>query len=274
MAWRRVAEAATAAGAGADELTALAEAIFAYIDEISAISAEGYAAQQAETAGERQRRRGELARLLLAGGAGPEAIAKAAAAAAWEVPRVAAAVVARDRDPGALATSLGTDAIAAMVDEDLTCAIVPDADAPGRRRQLDAGLGDAPAAIGPALAPEGLDRSLARARLALELLEAGVLSAPPVHAAEHMTTLIVHGDPELLAQHAREALAPLADETDLSRERLLETLRAWVDHPGRPTAVARAVHVHPQTARYRLRRLRELLGDIDDPERGSAWPWR
>jgi DNA-binding PucR family transcriptional regulator len=25
------------------------------------------------------------------------------------------------------------------------------------------------------------------------------------------------------------------------------------------------VHVHPQTARYRLRRLRELLGEIDDP---------
>ena len=61
-----------------------------------------------------------------------------------------------------------------------------------------------------------------------------------------------------------------ADETELSRERLLETLRAWVDHPGRPTEVARAVHVHPQTARYRLRRLRELFGDIDDPERRFA----
>ena len=47
--------------------------------------------------------------------------------------------------------------------------------------------------------------------------------------------------------------------------RLEETLRAWIDHPGRPTEVARAVHIHPQTARYRLRRLRELLGDIDDP---------
>ena len=40
------------AGASTAELTALAEAIFAYIDEISAISAEGYAAEQAEAAGE------------------------------------------------------------------------------------------------------------------------------------------------------------------------------------------------------------------------------
>jgi DNA-binding PucR family transcriptional regulator len=28
--------------------------------------------------------------------------------------------------------------------------------------------------------------------------------------------------------------------------------------------------VHPQTARYRVRRLRELLGDIDDPGRRFA----
>ena len=31
--------------------------------------------------------------------------------------------------------------------------------------------------------------------------------------------------------------------------------------------MARALHVHPQTARYRLARLRELLGDpLDDPD--------
>src|SRR5919106_441482 len=81
VAWRRGAETATAAGAGPDELTALAEAIFAYIDEISAISAEGFAAQQAQEAGEHQRRREALVRLLLEGGAGPEALAQAAAAA-------------------------------------------------------------------------------------------------------------------------------------------------------------------------------------------------
>jgi hypothetical protein len=266
VAWRRVAEAATAAGADARELTALAEAIFAYIDEISAISAEGYAAQQAEAAGERQRRRAELARLLLGGGAGRDSIAQAAVAAGWEVPGGAACVTARDRDPGALATSLGPGVIATTI-EDLACAIVPDAGAPGRARQLDAALRGIPAAIGPEVPTNALDRSLARARLALELHEAGVILAAPVRADEHMATLIVHGNSPLLAQHARDELAPLAGETELSRERLLETLRAWVDHPGRPTAVARTVHVHPQTARYRLRRLRELLGDIDDPER-------
>ncbi len=32
-------------------------------------------------------------------------------------------------------------------------------------------------------------------------------------------------------------------------------------------AMARALHLHPQTVRYRLTRLRELLGDaLDDPD--------
>lgn len=266
VAWRRIAETASDAGARPDELTALAEAIFAYIDEISAISAEGYAAAQAEAAGETQRRREALVRLLVEGGAGPDAIARAAAAAGWMLPAVAAVVLARGTRPARFANRLGQDVIAAEVEPDLACAVVPDADSPGRRSELDAALRDQVAAIGPAVEPGALDVSRGRARLTLELAELGLV-ATPARAEQHIAALIVHGDGRLLAEHADRELAPLAAETELSRARLLETLRAWVDHPGRPTEVARAVHIHPQTARYRLRRLRELLGDIDDPER-------
>ena len=66
---------------------------------------------------------------------------------------------------------------------------------------------------------------------------------------------------------AATALAPLADETPASRERLIETLAAWLRHRGRTEAVAAALHVHPQTVRYRMGRLRELYGDrLDDPD--------
>jgi DNA-binding PucR family transcriptional regulator len=82
--------------------------------------------------------------------------------------------------------------------------------------------------------------------------------------------LIVHRDDALLDEHARRELEELAGLPERSRRRLLETLAAWLEFPGRPTEVARRLHIHPQTARYRLRRLRELLGDIEDAERRFA----
>ena len=46
-----------------------------------------------------------------------------------------------------------------------------------------------------------------------------------------------------------------------------ETALAYVRHGGNAVAMAAELHVHPQTARYRIARLRELLGDqLDDPD--------
>ena len=74
-------------------------------------------------------------------------------------------------------------------------------------------------------------------------------------------------DRRLARDVAESALAPLEAETELSRERLGSTLDAWLRHRGRTEAVAGALHVHPQTVRYRLARLRELFGArLDDPD--------
>ena len=51
IAWRRISEAAIAAGLDSTTLALLAESIFAYIDEVSAESVEGYASEQAASAG-------------------------------------------------------------------------------------------------------------------------------------------------------------------------------------------------------------------------------
>ncbi len=50
VAWRATVSAARAAGFGAETLSVLAEAIFAYIDELSGESIEGYATEQAAAA--------------------------------------------------------------------------------------------------------------------------------------------------------------------------------------------------------------------------------
>ncbi len=66
VAWRRIAAAGRRADLDPEALSLLAEAIFAYIDELSADSVEGYAEAQAEVEDVRRRRRRELARLLVA----------------------------------------------------------------------------------------------------------------------------------------------------------------------------------------------------------------
>ncbi len=44
------------------------------------------------------------------------------------------------------------------------------------------------------------------------------------------------------------------------------TLAAWLDHPGDPKAAAKCVHVHPNTLRYRMRKLPEIVElDLADP---------
>jgi DNA-binding PucR family transcriptional regulator len=111
--------------------------------------------------------------------------------------------------------------------------------------------------------------SFARAREVLRLArEGGIGDGESLLVAEsHRLSLLLGADRRLARDVAEAALAPLAAESDASRERLGTTLDAWLRHRGRTEAVARALHVHPQTVRYRLARLRELFGTrLDDPD--------
>jgi DNA-binding PucR family transcriptional regulator len=63
-------------------------------------------------------------------------------------------------------------------------------------------------------------------------------------------------------------LAPLEALPPGERDRLLETLAAWLAHQRHTPAVAAELHVHPQTVRYRIRKLRELLGNALDTADG------
>jgi PucR C-terminal helix-turn-helix domain len=268
IAWRRSGEAAARAGIDAGDQRGLAEAIFAYIDQIAAESVAGYAAAQARVAGEAERRRGRLVQALVDGEPRP-ALETAAAEAEWPLPRALAVVVSADAER--LAGRLGPGAIAT---EDVI--VVADPDAPGAR--LRRVLSDATAGVGPTVTPEEAPLSH-RLAAAAARLEAGAV----VFADERLTDLVVGADRELVGRLAQRVLAPLGDDRS---GRLIATLEAWLEAQGHHPTVAAALHVHPQTVRYRLARLRERLGDaLDDPERrfalhialrairvGSTWP--
>jgi hypothetical protein len=294
VAWRRLAAAGERAGLEPRTLYLLAEAIFAYIDELSAESVEGYAMEQAAVEGARQRRRRELAALLLLDPpADKVAVEAAALAAGWPLPKAVAAIYVEGdagdgiADPDRLAARLGEGTIAAELASGV-CALVPDPDAPGRATQLAAAFRDGLAALGPSVSWRDAVLSAGRARATLVLAREGAIAVerakdpsagsarpargagPPaglVVADDHPVALLVNADRGLAGDLAASALAPLDGETDASRDRLTETLAAWLRHRGRTDAIATALHVHPQTVRYRMGRLRELYGDrLDDPD--------
>jgi len=265
VSWRRFATIATEAGCGPDALVALAELVFAYIDELSAATAQGYAEEQSRVAGARDRARARLAALLLAGGGDPGALADLARDAGWVLPATVAAVHAPAGAP--LAARLGAAALVLEADDEVI-ALVGDPAGPGRLEALRRALAGTGAVLGPAVPPAEVARSVARARRARGLRAGlGVAAEEVLVADEHRLALLVHADPALVAELAGVLLAPLAAETPASRERLEATLLAWLAHRGERARAAAALSVHPQTVRYRMGRLRELLGDaLDDPD--------
>jgi hypothetical protein len=267
VAWRRVSEVARSAGLGEGVVARLAESIFAYIDELSAASAEGHAQVQAARAGEAESRRRRLATLMIQSPP-PDApvVEDAAREAGWPLPHSVAALVWRQSERR-IAARLPAETIVAPLDE-LRCALVPDAEAPGRRREIQVALGEHTAVLGPAVPWQQGEISARRALAAHRLLEEGVIRAAGlVMANDHLTLLILYSDRGLFDDLAQQRLAPLAEETASSRERLSATLLAWLDHQGNVSDTARALHVHPQTVRYRLARLRERFGSaLDDPQ--------
>ncbi|MGZ6793051.1 MAG: PucR family transcriptional regulator, partial [Mycobacteriales bacterium] len=244
----------------------LAESVFAYIDELSATSVEGYAQEQSLRAGEADRRRRELLALLLSGTADPPALGVAAGQAGWAVPeQVVVVLLAPGRAEG-LSVRLGRTALVGL-DGDLVVAVLPaPADGPARER-LDARPRGRQAVVSPVRPVAAVGQALALARAARPLADAGLPRTDPLHVEEHLVPMLLRSAPDLVAQLCATRLAPLAGVRDSARDRLAETLLAWLQHRGERQRVAADLHVHPQTVGYRLGQLRELFGEaLDDPE--------
>jgi hypothetical protein len=269
VAWRRLAAAARRAGVEPDVLSLLAESIFAYIEELSADSVEGYAEARSRLEGERRRRRRELVTLLLRDPPPDEAGLRAAAdTVGWRLPRTAAALACQEERLGRLAARLPADALAAPMDG-IGCAIVPDPDGPGRRGEIEMAIDGAKAraALGPTGPLGALGTSWSLARATLRAVESGAIEAPRlVRVDDALTELLLFENGALVERIAARRLAALEALTPKARRRMEETALAYVQQQGNAAAMARTLGLHAQTARYRLARLRELLGDaLDDP---------
>ncbi len=135
VAWRHVAATSLRSGVGAEALTALAEAVFYFVDELCAASTDGYVAAQTASAAEREHRRDILVELLLSDRSESTAVAAAASEAGWALPQYAAVVFVQPGNESArhALTRLGPHCLPVR-NSALPGVIVPDANGPGAAR--------------------------------------------------------------------------------------------------------------------------------------------
>ncbi|MEU5808757.1 helix-turn-helix domain-containing protein [Streptomyces sp. NPDC047718] len=193
------------------------------------------------------------------------ALSELARAANWPLPpEIRAIALVTPGETQQLAAALD-DALAGMVGGQ-PCLLVPSPEDPDARASLEVLLRGRFAAVGHPVAPRDTSHSL---RWALRLLALTPnrtgLDGRPLFVDDHLSTLLLLQDEPLAHALAARWLRPLADLTPRQSERLEVTLLAWLEGGGAPEA-AKALSVHPQTVRYRMRQLEKLFGPgLRDP---------
>ncbi|MFJ1973809.1 PucR family transcriptional regulator [Streptomyces sp. NPDC087903] len=138
----------------------------------------------------------------------------------------------------------------------------PEAEATGLRILVRAGARVGVSPCFPSL--RETPQALRFARLAL----AGLPGHAPGVARfdDNPLAMLVAAAPAEAAHLMSVVLKPVLDLPALERTRLLETLDNWFAAGGSATTAAQRLYVHPNTVRYRLRRVEELTGrSLSDP---------
>ncbi len=252
-------------GLSAAELGRLGDALFDYVDHLADQVAEGYARAGEALGHDVAQARERLLDLLLRA-APAEEVAATAQDAAWPVPdQLVVMSVSFHRELPAVALPASALLRAEVSPASVVCA-APDADRVARL--LSAAAPGVRVALSWPVPPEQAPDAHRWTTRALDLVDRGVIPPDPVvHCREHTTHLWLHGEPALRQGLAQDLLKPLLAETPNSREILSETLLAWLESRDSAPAIAARLDVHPQTIRYRWKRINELFGEsLHDPE--------
>ncbi|NGN68687.1 PucR family transcriptional regulator [Streptomyces sp. A7024] len=267
VALRRAKRTARRYGHSTTLMLAFADALFAYMDELVDVAREGYLEARAELDNGQDTHRQRLLAMILQGPAAPRsALAELAERARWPLPdevTLIAYSAEKKPDRGAIPDDVLLD-----LDDPQPHGLIPGPMDDDRRALLRATPAHVRFAIGVTVPLAAAPESLRWARRTLALVEAGILPEQPyTYADDHLVTLWLFSDPALLELLSRRRLAPLDDLTPNQRDRLIDTLRAWLDTRGNAVQMAELLHLHPQTVRYRLRNLDKAFGaQLTDPD--------
>lgn len=270
--WHQLVDFATTHDLTRPELQHLADALFAYLDHVRDQLTAGYQhGRQAgpQTAHSARTRLIELYLTDTTGSVDPDTLQTLAETAEWPVPdEITTLAISYHGDPPTLDDSPtllihhhpGPPRRTLVIcptneHDDLTTHI-------GRTRP---GLRIARSWPVP---PTQAGNALRWCQRALDLVHQGVIAPHTlIDCATHATQLWLHAEPSMRQHLCQELLHPLLAETPHSRAILSETLLTWVETRDSAPAIAARLDVHPQTVRYRWKRINELFGDtLRDPE--------
>lgn len=248
-----------------EDLIDLSDAVTAYVDELVAATTDGFTLQLREQAGERDRRRRLLAEMLVRGSAPERAVVTAAEAVGWlRIDAVVPILVPAEQTRQAQ-FRYRDDAV--VLERERDAVLLMRHGRPATRALLERALKGWGAVVGVTVDWARVPQAVRLAELTARLTTDGVGARDPVFTEDHLATLALRGEQAAFALLAERRLAPFAALREATRERHLETLHAWLRHWGSRAAVADELRVHPQTVSYRVRQLRELLGDdLDDAD--------
>lgn len=140
------------------------------------------------------------------------------------------------------------------------------ADALSLTRPLLAEFGPGPVVLGPTVDGLGVAGRSARAAMsALRACAAWPQAPRPVHADDVLPERALSGDDDARTALIEQVYRALAE----GGPALLQTVETYVGSGGTLEGTARALFVHPNTVRYRLRRAAEVCGQAPTDPRGA-----
>jgi sugar diacid utilization regulator len=277
-----VVEANIAQAVGEEDEAAVREAVVRYAREVAFATAEVYA-RAAEMRGAWDARLEALVVDSVLRAEADETTRSRASALGWEsrgdvvvvlgrVPPADAAGQARESlfdDVRRSARHAGLDALCAVQSDRLVVVLggVENPDKAGAA--VAQHFGDGPVVVGP-LVPD-----LVHANVSARAAVAGLRAAPgwpeaprPVTSDDLLPERALSGDGHARRQLVQEVFVPLLEAGDPT----LDTVSAYLDHGGSIEGTARAMFVHPNTVRYRLRRAAEITGlSVSDPRQAYTY---
>ena len=265
IAWRRLAQFGRQADAPAQQLFEASSEIIAYIDEVCTRCVTAYNKVAAQSVLSPTMARLELLRILVSEQQpfNEEVVVALARSADWRLPTTVACLALGENQFAGhrLGPALDPDVLLDL-ESDAPCLLLPDPDGPGRLAMVRRGLRGVRFAVGTSVPLAEAPVSLRMARRALALIQRGLLrNATHVRCAEHLPDMLLLSDEDAARQLIQRRLGVFADLKQHQYERLTETLEAWLTGGSSTSELARSLSVHPQTVRYRMRRIEEIFGE-------------